>query len=166
MRGLLRAVAIAGLLLASTGCGASSAEPAAELALEIASSPSSELIEQWLSAPPALETELERIQETVRGQTLYVAFLTRGHALDPEGQVHLTVSYAVKAPDGSTVLADPEYALYRGTPPPGGRVMLVPALDLMFEDADPVGVWRIEATLEDHVAKRHATSAHTLKLSE
>lgn len=132
-------------------------EPPGNLKLVVALSDTHQYIDDWVRKPATEGIDIHRVEEFVFGQTLHVAFLVTGYTLDDKSNMEVTVDHQVIAPNGTILFDEPNYSKEKGPMPPSPSfVMTDPAMDLVFDEEDPEGTYRIEATVHDKVARREA----------
>lgn len=128
-----------------------------DLKLDIVISDTSQYIEDWVRKPAAEGIHIRRVKEFAFGQTLHVAFLVTGYTLDDKSNTDVTVDHQVIAPNGTVLFDEPNYSKAKGPMGPSPSfVMTDPALDLVFDEEDIEGTYRIEATVHDNVAHGEA----------
>lgn len=133
-----------------------------DLKLDIVISDTPQYIEDWVRKPAAEGIHIRPVKEFAFGQSLHVAFLVTGYSLDDKSNMDVTVDHQVIGPNGTILFDEPNYSKAKGPMGPSPSfVMADPAMDLVFDEEDPEGTYRIEATVHDNVARReaHASTA-------
>ena len=102
---------------------------------------------------PAEVFAYEGVDQVRRGQyfTIIVAFANP--ALDPSGSARLVVDYTLRKPDGSLYGEMRGLPAWNGSPPkPNILELSQKYLVARIESTDPLGLYRVEATLLDSVS--------------
>jgi len=89
-----------------------------------------------------------------RNQPIFTFLVFTGCSPDPKGNCNLTVDFETLGPDGSRYDLTKGAKLWVGYPPPPGRnlQLSMSGYGLRVEDKDPLGVYRIRATVTDQVS--------------
>ena len=96
------------------------------------------------------------ITETVmRNKPVFIVFLFINPGLDQESRAHVTADVTIRSPDGKMYgdFKDIEIWRRRYAAPRNGIQLAVDNLGLKIEDGEQLGVYQIEATITDHIAK-------------
>jgi len=121
--------------------------------LQIASAAETDrFLEVWASSPPEHGPSLTTIDTAKRGDIVSTMLFYSGCANDqPEGsECPARLDLRVIAPDGSNYGDAPDLSLAQNQPTSARGVQLSPAsLAIRFEPHDPLGVYRVQATIRD-----------------
>ncbi len=125
--------------------------------------------ERWNQPPsPDYKPELTTASSATRGDVIVAVVIFTGCVANADGNCESTVDFKVLYPDGS-LYADLERGeLWMDKPatvPPYLQVS-VANLGLKIEDDDPFGTYRIEAGVQDLVAKRQLKLRQTIEVVE
>lgn len=139
--------------------------PKSELMVNIVASETTDFINSWLSTPFNVKPYIKEVREVIPDQTFYVAFLISGFKSDIKGHYNFIVHWTLYKPDGSIMLEQKNYARGIGImPDKPSFIMADPALDLMLEKADPLGIYRLVAIVEDRVTNIKSESEKKIVL--
>lgn len=109
--------------------------------------------QEWVQTGPGHAPQLRTVTSVRRGQAVRVALLYAGCAPSPNngGACDAQVSLRLLAPDGSQTLQEPMRPLGTGAAAATtGLLQLAPlSVQLRFDDSDPLGVYRLQATVND-----------------
>jgi len=130
--------------------------PPGKLEIIVAISGSPRYIEDWVKKPSSQPIVIKRLKQLKLGGTAYIGFIITGHRTDPNGTPNLEVDYVIRKPDGSIVFQEESAAKVQYKTGEGGFVMADPALDFTVDPGDPLGTWRVEATVRDILEKSEA----------
>jgi len=108
------------------------------------------LVKEWskpsLPETPVLATRT-RFQ---RGEIVFPAILYATNTLDPEGKAKITYGFCFRRPDGSIYEESSGLTVVDG-PPPSGIGLFKEMTALRIEDDDPLGEYRLDVRITDHV---------------
>ncbi|MCK5289018.1 MAG: hypothetical protein KAJ14_06230 [Candidatus Omnitrophica bacterium] len=136
-----------------------------DLAVIIAASDTTEYINDWITTSHETPVIIKRIKETKQGATVYIAFLITGFSSDDNNNYNFIVNFMLYGPDGEIIFNEKNYAKSLGkTPKNPTFIMADPALDLILEDSDPVGVYKLEAEVIDLIVNKNAKNIYFLEL--
>jgi len=129
----------------------------------ITDSPS--FLDGWINTPPSHALNISTITETTFNQLVYIGFAITGFTKGPDSKVNLVVGVQFFAPDGSFLLRGEEWAVYtKGVSIDKGIIITEPLLEIRAESTDPVGNYKISATVTDTISDRKATGSVILNI--
>lgn len=138
---------------------------AGELAMVVVASESPDYIKEWLSTPSSHGVTIKRIRIVKPEQLIVASFLVSGMSADENGNFSFSVSMYILGPDGKPIFGERNYAKSSGRLPEKPTfIMADPALDLILEDSDPEGDYRIVAQVKDSVSGATADGSYVLTL--
>lgn len=120
--------------------------------VQIATTDSAALQAEWAKPTPGVK--LQTSTQMTRNQAIETFIIFKGCGLDKAGNCNLTVQYEVFNPAGKSLIRVPGM-IWVGLPPPPDLQLQLSAssLGLTLDDGDPLGPYRIQARVTDHVAK-------------
>jgi hypothetical protein len=134
--------------------------------LEVLVSDSTRFIKEWISTPLSHTPEIRRVNETRYNQKVYAGIVISDFGIDSSSNVDFVIGIDVIDPNGAVVLRNDAFAVHKGQVKGGsGVIMSNTVLDMMFGAGDPVGVYKINATLTDNIAKKRATGSTSLTIT-
>ena len=120
--------------------------------LQIATTDSSGLRTEWQKSTPGVR--LQTNTEATRNQPIWTFIIFKGCVVDAAGNCNVTVDYEVFDPTGKSYARTTSDVWVDQPPPPDLQLQLsVSSLGLRVEDKDPLGPYRVQAKVTDHVAK-------------
>lgn len=151
-----------GVSLAEIVKGPSPSEPG-DIAVEIVASGSPEYVERWNSTPSVEAQTITRLKQSAPEQLIVISFLVSGMTGNSERKYSFSVSMYVEDPNGKLVLGQRDFARGQGeyfvNP---AFIMANPALDLILEESDPLGTYKVFAQVTDLVSGERATSIYEI----
>ena len=139
------------LFLFNFGALALNTDEIAPLKLEILVSSSPKFIKEWVSTPPEKVISVNSLRKSQPNQTIYIAFIASGYAIDRNGMVDLVAHWSLLTPNGNVLFSERNYAFYNKKIRKPGYVMLDPALDIVLDKEDSEGMYKIIGILEDRI---------------
>jgi len=129
--------------------------------VQIAATTDSHLLRTWIGTG-IVENILDTAPKILRpNQQLHLAFLVSGASPDNRKRTNFSIHWKLLRPDGSKMFGENNYAhgseQIVATP---DYQMANPALDIILDRDDLEGEYRLEATVEDKIAHRTATTAY------
>ena len=104
------------------------------------------------SPEPGLLTLPQIVGATV-GEVVHVGVLFHGYTPDQNGLIDIVIRMTVSAPEGRMLIEEREWSHYRDSAPSQPSfIMAKHRLDLAIEPGDPLGEYRISATVRDLVS--------------
>ena len=99
-----------------------------------------------------------------RNRPIVTFLVFRGCKADPAGRCNVTADFETIAPGGKTYDLTKGAQIWVGYPPPPGYSLQLSAdgYGLRFEDKDPLGAYRVRATVTDRIAKITLRTEQTL----
>ncbi len=144
-----------------------SAKPEGDLGLVIVASDSPEFINEWFSTPFSHGVTIKRLKITKPNQLIVTAFLVTGVSPDEVGNYFFSVSYYVLDPSGKTLFGERNYAKGSGVISKVPSIIMAdPALDIILENSDPVGVYTIVAQVEDLVTGKKVDNSYRIRFKK
>lgn len=138
---------------------------AGKIGLEIVASGSPSYIKDWLSIPSSEAVTIKRIKDVYPEQLIVVAFLVSGMTADQVGNYSFSISVKIIEPDGKIIFGLRDYAKGQGRQSSRPTfIMADPALDLVLESSDPVGVYKIVAEVTDLVTMKKSRDSYEIRL--
>lgn len=120
--------------------------------LQIATTDPQRLFVEWAKPTPGVAvTTATRVR---RNQPIVTFIIFQGCKPDASGNCKVTADFEVTAPNGRLYhkAKGAEVWVGRKAPPKGALQLSVGGLGLKVEDKDPLGPYRVRATVTDHVA--------------
>lgn len=142
------------------------ANRAGELSVHVAISNDPRFVDDWIRTAPSPGVTIRRIREVQIGDVAHIGFIVTGHRVSATGIPNIEIDVIVRTPNGAILMAQKAYARVRYKTGEGGFIMADPAMDIKFELGDPAGLWRIEATARDRIAKTTAIGFATLEVKQ
>jgi len=167
MKRIVRNFLSALVLLASFSAYAVEPNKTGDLAVIVAVSKSLEYLQEWISTPPEKAVPVPRQRQLLPEETGYAAFIVTGLSANANNEFRYTISWRLIGPSGKIVIEYPNYARGSGqlhTKPT--FYMANPALDLIFEETDPAGSYKLDAIVFDLVANETASHSYQLELKK
>ena len=133
--------------------------------IQVATTDPGKLMDEW--ATPGEGVQLTSLgARTIQGKPIIVFIIFQGCRTDAAGNCNLTADYETLAPDGKIIGVVKGLPLLVGEAPlGGGQFQLCPAGYLMTADAKgPFGIYRVRATVTDHVAGVSVTTDQPLEI--
>jgi hypothetical protein len=140
--------------------------PPADPSLEVLVSDSTKFMKEWISTPSSHTPEIKRVNETRYSQRVYAGIIISGFGIDSSSNVDFVIGIEVTDPNGAVVLKNDTFAVHKGQF--NGKLAVIMSntvLDMVFGPGDPVGVYKINATLTDTIAKKRATGSTSLTIT-
>lgn len=108
--------------------------------------------ERWNK--PTVGVELAPASQMLRNQPIFTFVVFTGCAPDRTGNCNVTVSYKMFDPEGKPFGEQLNSPVWVGLPPPGRHIIQLSSvyLGMVVEDKDPLGTYRISASITDHVS--------------
>jgi SH3-like domain-containing protein len=123
------------------------------------------LLYGWKNTPPSHALNINTIAETKFNQQAYAGFAITGFSKDADSKVNLVVGVQVFKPDGSVVFRGENWAVYtKEVSIDKGIIIPEPLLEIRAESTDPVGNYKISATVTDKISDKKTTSSVILKI--
>jgi hypothetical protein len=138
-----------------------------ELRLVILASHTPEYIKEWMQTPSNHDVTIKRLTDTKPNQPITAAFLVTGFTPDANGNFRFNVSFSFIGPDDKEVFGEKNYARGKGKAP--GKptfVMADPALDIVLEQSDLAGAYKIIGVVVDEVSKKSARSEYNIMFTK
>ena len=127
-----------------------SPNPQGELGIVIVASDSPDYIREWLITPPSHGVTIKRLRVAKPEQLIVSSFLVHGVSPNQEGRYSFSVSFYLLGPDGKPIFGVRDYAKGEGIIPAiSAYIMADPALDIVLEDSDPLGIYTIVVQVLD-----------------
>lgn len=146
---------------------AQSPKPIGDLALTIVASASPDFINQWLNTPHEKPVNIKRLKKAKPNQLIVSAFLVSGLSADSKGNYNFSVSFTLCDQNGKTMFEQKEYAKGKGVLPSYPTfIMGNPALDIIFENSDPAGLYLLTGIVTDLVNKKTAIDRYMIILEK
>ncbi len=123
-------------------------------------------LDQWdRPSSPSYKPNISDTNEAVRGDLVAVFILFVNCAANPEGTCGAEVDYRVVKPDGSTYAEHKGATVWRSPPPPANSLQVAQdQLYMKVEPEDPLGAYRVEATVRDTVTGREVHLIQPLRV--
>ena len=138
---------------------------AGDLGLVVVASGSPDYIKEWLSTPSSHGITIKRLRVVRPEQLIVASFLVSGMSADEGGNYSFAVSMYILGPDGKPIFGDRNYAKSSGKLPEKPTfIMADPALDLVLENGDPEGHYKIVAQVQDLISGAKADGSYVIKL--
>ena len=105
-------------------------------------------------AKPTVGAYLENDSQTLRNKPIFTFVIFKGCSADTSGNCNVTADYETTDPSGKQYDHTRAADIWVGHPPaPNESFQLsVSGYGLRIEDKDPLGVYRVRATITDHVS--------------
>ncbi len=118
---------------------------------------SPEFIKEWVETPPSHGPTIRRIKEAKYNQMVHAGFSITGFSKDSDSKVDFVVAVQVKAPDGTVLMQENQWAVHtKKVLIDKGVIIADPVLDMTFEPSDPAGSYKISAIVFDKISKKKA----------
>ena len=105
------------------------------------------------------------VREYIIGETAYCAFLVQGFSTNSSGAVDLTADIKFINPQGDVLFEQQNYAKAKTNFPQDQQVIsLDTSFDITFDSKDPLGMYTLDATIRDNIAKTQDAMQTTLLL--
>ena len=137
------------------------------LNITVVASDSPQYLHDWVDPAKHNKVTIRRINKIKAEQIAYCGFLISGLTPSPapDSSVYFSVGFKFYGPDGSLVFEQPIYTQGKmNDPQKPTYIMADPALDLIMEKSDPVGIYTIVGIVTDLVTKQKATGSYKLSL--
>jgi hypothetical protein len=110
------------------------------------------LMSDW--AKPTSGAYLTNDSQTVRNKPIFTFIIFKGCTADKSGNCNVTADYETTDPNGNLYDRTRAAKMWVGRPPPPNYdlELSVAGYGLRIEDKDPVGAYRVRATITDHVS--------------
>ncbi len=120
--------------------------------MQIATTEPEKLMADWNEPTPGVS--LVTTTQATRNQPIVTFIVFKGCRADAAGNCNVTVDYVTLGPDGKTYDNTKAAEVWVGHPPAPGLNLQLSAsgYGLRIEDKDPLGTYRVSATITDHVA--------------
>lgn len=119
----------------------------------------------YVSNQPDVFDQNKIAREYVIEETAFCTFFAQGFSKDLEGQVHLTAHVRFIDPSGNILFEDSNFAQNRSAIVSDQKTIpLKNRMDITFEETDPLGMYKLNVQISDHIAKTKAGSETTLLL--
>ena len=136
-----------------------------DLHLTVFITDSPDFLHGWENTPPSHALNIRTITETKFNQLVHAGFAITGFTKGPDSKVNLVIVVQVSAPDGSVLLRGEKWAVYtKEVSIDKGVIIPEPLLEIRAESTDPVGNYKISATVTDKISDKKATSSVILKI--
>lgn len=121
---------------------------------------STSFLEEWIKNPPPHALTISTINEAKYNQLVYVGFAITGFTKGPESKVNFVVDVQVFAPDGAVLLKGEKWAVFtKDVTIDKGVIIAEPFLAFKVESSDPVGDYKISASVTDNTSSKSATNS-------
>jgi len=120
--------------------------------LQIATTDPDQLVAEWQKPTPSVS--LTTTTQAAIDQPIVTFIIFRGCRADASGNCDVTVDFETFGPDGRRYDNTRAVDVWVGHPPAGDTDFQLSetGYDVCFEGGDPLGAYRIHATVTDHVA--------------
>ena len=126
---------------------------------------SPKFIREWVETPPSHGPTIKRIKEAKYNQMVHAGFAVTGFTKDKDSKVNFVVGVQVKAPDGTILMQDNEWAKHnKKVIIDKGIIIADPVLDMTFEPSDPSGNYKVSAIVIDNLNGQRASGSAILKI--
>ena len=128
-----------------------------------------DFFEQWNQhASPTYKPNISTTNEAKRGDVVMAVILFSGCSANNNGNCVSTVTYKVYKPDGSLYTEPQKGELWSNKPaiPKGSMQLSVGNLGFKVEVDDQVGVYRIEAVVQDIISNKQVKLIQTITVTE
>ena len=140
------------------------AKESGDLGLVIVASGTPKYIEEWLSTPSSHGVTINRLKLAKPEQLIVTSFLVTGMSANDDGNYEFSVSFYILDPNEKPIFGQRDYARGKGELPSKPMLIMAdPALDLIFEDSDPEGIYTIVAQVVDLVNGKKASDSYSIK---
>jgi hypothetical protein len=128
---------------------------------------STSFLSEWIESPPSHALTISTINEIKYNQLVYAGFAITGFTKGSDAKVNFVVDIQVSAPDGSILLRGEKWAVYsKEVTIDKGVIIANPFLAIKVEPTDPVGDYKISATVTDNISSKSATSSAVIKINQ
>jgi hypothetical protein len=120
--------------------------------LQIATTNVDKLYADWMK--PTAGAYLTTDSQTVRNKPIVIFIIFKGCSSDKLGNCNVTADFETTGPNGNHYDQTRTAEIWVGHPPPPNFNFQLSAAGygLRIEDKDPIGVYRVRATITDHVS--------------
>ena len=142
-------------------------DPASENNLKafLTVSDSPEYIENWVKKPSDTPIIIKKVTAFIPNETVYIAFIATGFGVKNDGRIDLHADIEIIKPNGEILFSLQDYSKATGhSSKKPCFVMLDPALDLIFDNTDPQGIYILKAIISDGVSTQTATATEKIML--
>lgn len=137
-----------------------------ELKVYVVVSDNHEYIDEWITTSSSHGVHIKGVNEFVPNETIYCAFIVTGYELNEKGKVDLSADMEVIKPDATILFSEVNYAKAdKKTDNKPGFIMMDPALDLVLDKTDVLGVYTIKVTIRDKINSKIANAEEKIILS-
>ena len=141
--------------------------PVAKLAVIVSMADSKRYLDTWVSTSPETSAPIPRLKMLKPNQVGYVGFIVTGIEGDEGGNFDYSVSWKLIGPAGKLVYEFPNYAKGEGKlHHKAAFYMADPALDIILENSDPSGDYKLEVTAVDQVSGRTASTSYSIEFNK
>ena len=121
--------------------------------MQIATNDPDRLIADWSKFAPGVSVKAST--QTFRNRTITTFLVFKGCRAGASGNCNVTADFDVSDPEGKLCGQSKSVEIWVGRPPaPGNNLQLSSAgFGLSFDDNDPLGAYRVRATVTDHIAE-------------
>lgn len=120
--------------------------------LQITTNDPERLVADWQKPTPGVS--ISGSTQTLRNQRLTTFLVFKGCRAGRSGNCNVTADFDVVDPKGQPCGQSKSAEIWVGHPPaPGNNLQLsVSGFGVSFDDSDPLGAYRVRATVTDHIA--------------
>ena len=141
--------------------------PVAELNVIVSMADSKRYLQTWVSTSPETSVPIPRLNVLKPNQVGYAAFIVTGIEGDEVGNFKYSVSWKLIGPAGELVYEFLNYAKGEGKlHHKAAFYMADPALDIILENSDPSGNYKLEVTAVDQVSGRTALTSYNIEFKK
>ena len=114
----------------------------------------------WDRPATAREPAIWTLDRVTIGIPVYAFVLFSGCAPDSTGRCLVEASFEILRPDGSSLVSVPAIPIWNGPPLPAGHLQMAEqSVEIIFDDEEPVGSYRIQGHVNDRGSQRRVELA-------
>ncbi len=159
-------ISLFSVLLYFVTCFAYESAPMGQLAAYVACSDSPRYIKKWVTTPSEQKQRVRWVTIFAPGEVAYTSVIITEYTIGKDGSVDLEAGFEFTKPDGKVMFSEKKYSKakssgYSNT----GFIMLDPALDLGFDNTDPLGEHELKFYVKDHLSGKTTTASQKITLT-
>ena len=133
----------------------------------VAVSDSPNYIKQWMSTPASSSVRIKKVAVFTPGEIAYCSILVSAVSAEATAGFDFSADIEFLNPDGSVLYSEPNYAHSKGLANSKLQwVMLDPALDLGFDETDPLGTYAMKVTVKDRASGAEVKAEEWITLTK